>query len=470
MADRAAEEKPVFQPKPFSRSLKTFYGVGDMTFGWLGSVENYYWNYFLTNVAQFSLSVTTVVAMVVTAVDIPLSPLWGGLLNSIKPGKHGRYRTWLVKTPWVLMILYPFMFMRIGNEAVAAVLIVIAAIASHVAYAFPWNANMILVSVVGRTPEGRATLAGTRATWSSLSRIAFSYGAPALVAILIGRIGPNYGYGGFAFITAMLWTLGYLVNFLVTSGYEEIEAPTVSKHESKTKASGKDMAKALFQNPNLIALMGSMFPRYLFGSVQSAGALYYFNYVAHNPGLMAPYMLISAIGATLGSSVSGRVMRKLGARNCAILGFGVVGTTCLLAFLFYRNPWAVIGWLTLSFMANGMMTACETAMYADAAVYSQWKLGADARGWVMGLSVFPIKLSFVIRSLILNLVLALVGFSAAIPASEATVELQRGISMVFLVIPGVLVLVAMFVIIFGYRITKEKIAQYQEEIAARGGK
>jgi GPH family glycoside/pentoside/hexuronide:cation symporter len=107
-------------------------------------------------------------------------------------------------------------------------------------------------------------------------------------------------------------------------------------------------------------------------------------------------------------------------------------------------------------------------MYADAAVYSQWKLGADARGWVMGLSVFPIKLSFVIRSLILNLVLAMVGFNAAIPASEATLELQRGISMVFLVIPGILVLVAMFVIIFGYRITKEKIAQYQEEIAARG--
>jgi GPH family glycoside/pentoside/hexuronide:cation symporter len=160
-------------------------------------------------------------------------------------------------------------------------------------------------------------------------------------------------------------------------------------------------------------------------------------------------------------------MRKIGARNCAILGFGAVGLTCLLAFLFYRNPWAVIGLLTLSFLANGVMTACETAMYADAAVYSQWKLGADARGWVMGLSVFPIKTAFVVRSLILNLVLALVGFNAAIPSSEASVELQRGISMVFLVVPGVLVLLAMFVIIFGYRITKEKIAQYQEEIAER---
>jgi GPH family glycoside/pentoside/hexuronide:cation symporter len=467
MADRAAEEKPVFQPKPLSRALKTFYGVGDMTFGWLGNVENYYWNYFLTNVAQFSLSLTTVVTMVVTAVDIPLSPLWGGLLNSVKPGKHGRYRTWLVRMPWLLMILYPFMFMKIGNDLVAAILIVIAAIASHVAYAFPWNANMILVSVVGHTPEGRATLAGARATWTSLSRIAFSYGAPALVAMLVRKVGPNYGYGGFAFITAVFFTLGYFLNFALTNGYEEIEAPTVSKQESKTKASGKDMAKALFQNPNLIALLGASFSRFLFSSIQSAGALYYFNYVAHNPGLMAPYMLISAIGATAGSSVSGRVMRKIGARNCAIFGFGAVGVTCLLAFVFYRIPWAVIGWLTLSFLANGIMTACETAMYADSAVYSQWKLGADTRGWVMGLSVFPIKTAFVVRSLILNLVLALVGFNAAIPASEATVELQRGIGLVFLVVPGVLVLLAMVAIIFGYQLTREKIAQYHEEIAAR---
>jgi GPH family glycoside/pentoside/hexuronide:cation symporter len=185
---------------------------------------------------------------------------------------------------------------------------------------------------------------------------------------------------------------------------------------------------------------------------------------------MAPYMLISAIGATIGATISGRVMKKLGSRGCSILCYTIVGGTCLLAFLFYQQPWAVIGWLTVSFLANGVNTACETAMYGDSAVYSQWKLGADARGFVMGLSVFPIKTAFVIRSLILNSVLALVGFSALIPASEATVELQRGISMIFLVIPGVLMLVGMLVLLFGYRITKEKIAQYQEEIAARGGK
>jgi GPH family glycoside/pentoside/hexuronide:cation symporter len=331
----------------------------------------------------------------------------------------------------------------------------------------PWTANLVLVSVAGRTPEGRATLASIRATWSALGAIVFSYGAPALIAGTIAWAGPQFGYAGIALVTAVLFTLGYFINFLLTQGYEEIEAPSAGKTQSKSKASGGDMAKALFQNSHLIFLLIADFPRFLFSSLLMASVVYYFNYVAHRPGLIVVYMLVTAIGRTIGSYLSRLVMAKLTARIGTIIMYGIVGACCFIAFFNYMNPWWVIGFLILANLANGAMVATFTALYADAAIFSQWKLGADSRGWIMGLSTFPIKMAFVVRSFIINLVLGLVGFNAAIPASEATAELQRGISAAMLPVPGALMIIGMLILIFGYRITHKRVIQYQEEINAR---
>ena len=49
----------------------------------------------------------------------------------------------------------------------------------------------------------------------------------------------------------------------------------------------------------------------------------------------------------------------------------------------------------------------------------------------------------------------------------ASVELNKGICMAFMIIPALALIVAAVLLLFGFRLTKEKVEQYSAEIAAR---
>jgi GPH family glycoside/pentoside/hexuronide:cation symporter len=120
-------------------------------------------------------------------------------------------------------------------------------------------------------------------------------------------------------------------------------------------------------------------------------------------------------------------------------------------------------------MGYGICYACGSALYADAAVYSQWKLGADSRGWIMGLQNFPLKSAVVARAIILNGILVAAGFDARIDPAQTTETLKRGITAAFALVPGFFLCLGIFLILFGFRLTREKVVKYQNEINARIG-
>jgi len=130
----------------------------------------------------------------------------------------------------------------------------------------------------------------------------------------------------------------------------------------------------------------------------------------------------------------------------------------------------VITFMTIANIALGVTFSSSIVLYADAAIFAQWKLGADSRGWIMGLSNVPIKLAVIGRALVVNISLMLVGFNAAAIMEKPellTMELQKGITAAFALIPAIITISGIPLLFFGYRLTREKIVQYQAEIDAR---
>jgi GPH family glycoside/pentoside/hexuronide:cation symporter len=85
----------------------------------------------------------------------------------------------------------------------------------------------------------------------------------------------------------------------------------------------------------------------------------------------------------------------------------------------------------------------------------------------MGLSNLPLKLAIFIKGLIIPAMLAAAGFVAQMDPATATPELKAGITTLFCTIPGCTVLAGAVLLTFGYRLTTEKVLQYQNEIDAR---
>jgi len=98
------------RPQGLSKSIRYFFGIGDMCFALMTAVGAYYTTFYLTNIAQLSLGTVALVTSVVSVVDSLTSWVYGGVINSMKPMKWGRYRSWLVAFTWLIPIFYVLQF------------------------------------------------------------------------------------------------------------------------------------------------------------------------------------------------------------------------------------------------------------------------------------------------------------------------------------------------------------------------
>ena len=89
----------------------------------------------------------------------------------------------------------------------------------------------------------------------------------------------------------------------------------------------------------------------------------------------------------------------------------------------------------------------------------------------MGLVNLPLKVGVVMRSIIVGACLAIGGFDPNTTTVEnVTPAIQRGISMGFSLIPAIVLAVGLLLLmIFCYRLSKEKINECSAEIARREG-
>lgn len=460
------------QKKGLSKALKLFYGVGDCGFTLMSNIESYYFNFFLTNLAQFSLPMVTLITTISSTVDAVLSWIYGAILNSIKPMKWGRYRSWLIVIPWLVPFLYAFQFIKLGDGWVAAIVIIIAAIASHVAWNFAYVANVSMISVAGKTPEERSQLSSTRAAWANFSKVIFSYVGPGLAAVLAGVIGEVNQYGAAAFVLGCIMAVLYYVHFRMFDGYEEVQTDQIAKAKAekksaKDKTGGMDLIRALLQNPPLIALLIADLAKFMFNFVLMGVATYYFTYVAGDSGLLPTYILVTNIFCVIGAYLSKTLSNKFTTRNTTIGVMAIQAVLLIVSYLFYNNVNLVIVLMSVAMFGYGITYACTPALYGDTIVYSEWKTGKNAAGWISGLQNVPLKVSIMTRGIIINACLAMGGWVSGSEIVEASKELKNAISMGFMVIPAIALIVAVVALIFGFKLTKDKVNKYAAEIAAR---
>ena len=455
------------EPKGLSKALKMFYGVGDCGFTLMTNVESYYFSFFLTNLAQFGLGTVSFITTLASAIDACLSWMYGAVLNSIKPKKWGRYRSWLILLPWLVPFLFAFQFLKIGDGPLSIAIIIFSAVVSHVVWNIPYVANVSMIAVAGKTPDDRAQLASTRAAWANLSKVIFSYVGPPLAALFAGIIGEKSQYGATAFVLGCVMAVLYFAHFKMFDGYEEVETASSSVKKDTTKTSGGDLVKSLLQNPPLMTLMLADLAKWMFNFVCSGVAIYYFTYVAQNEKLLATYILISNILCVAGSYLAKNMAKKLSTRTTTIFTFFAMAVVLIVGNFTYSNVTLVIVLMSVAQFGYGIAYACTPALYADTIIYSEWKTGKNATGWISGLQNVPLKVGVMTRGIIISACLAMAAFDPSIDPAMATEGLKKGICMAFMIIPALALIIAAVLLLLGFCITKDKVEQYQAEISQR---
>ncbi len=449
------------KPKGLSTTLKYFFGVGDAGFTLMSNIETFYFMNFLTNIAVFSPAIAALINSVFSIIDACLSWIYGGIMNGTKAKKWGRYRSWLVMVPWIVPFIFAFQFVRIGdNEIISAALIIIAAVVSHVLWNFGYVANATLIGVVAKNSEERAVLASSRGTWSNVGGLLFTWMGLPFATLLANYVGEKNQFAAAAFCLGVLMAVGYYAHFKMTEGYEEIETENVTAAK-QNKVSIPDMFKSLFANPQLMILMLVDLAKWCVKFVTAASAIYYFRDAAHNVGLMVSYQLAIAIAATVGAAAVRYLAVYTSNRTTAIISMVGMAASLVAIYFAYANPVLVIALMTAAQFFYGIAYSATPALYADTVVYTTWKTGKNAAGWIMGLQNLPLKVAVFLRGTILGACLVAVGWS-----KDAVLEgtARQGMTVAFALVPAIFCAVGFLLLVFGYKLTREKIAQCQAEI------
>ena len=453
-----------------SRGIRYFYGVGDMLYTLMTYVYSYYQIYYLTNVARLNLATVSFIMTTCSAVDVATAMVASGIINSAKPMKWGRYRSWLIAVTWAIPIFYFFMYFRVAqSEIVSTVVFMIAMIGGRFLHDFPYCANASLICVVAKTPDERLAMASSRATWNNAAKFAWPLLGTQLLALLTAYFGEKYSYAMLAFLLALLMFLGFLVHFKLTEGYEESGREELANRAKAKRAQTGfvDLFRSLFANPPLLALIIADLAKWLFNFMVASTVVYYFTYVALNQGLQTTYTLMIAFMAVFGALGSRFIGKKLSARVTVIVSYVLMGACLLIGRVFFEKVWFVMVMLSVAQLFYGCVYSCSTALYADTAVYYEWKTGKNATGWIMGLSIVPLNIASLLKGSIVVSALALGGFSASIAASEASPAMREGIANALLIVPTVMLLIGALVLAFFYRLTKDRVEAMQVEIDRR---
>ena len=454
------------QPKRLTNALKYFFGVGDAGFVLMSNVETFYFMTFLTDLAGFAPAIAGMINSVFSIIDACLSWIYGGIMNGTKAKKWGRYRSWLVLTPWIVPFIFALQFIRFSdNEMLSAVLIIIAAVVSHILWNLAYVANATMVSVVGKTPDDKATLASSRATWNNIGGLLFSYMGLPFATVLAGVVGEKNQFAATAFCLGILMVAGYFAHFKMTDGYEEIETAETAKRAQANKISVPDMFRSLFANPQLMILMLADLAKWCVKFVTGAAAIYYFRDAAGNPGLMTGYMLSITLAAIVGAFVMRYLAKALSSRTVMIASYIGMAIFLYLIYVNYANPTMVITFMSCAQFFYGLAFAASPALYADTVTYTTWKTGKNAAGWIMGLQNLPLKVAVFLRGTIVAICLASVGWQSGV-VLEGTA--RQGMTIAFALVPAIFCAVGALLLIFGFRLTKEKILQCQKDLAAKG--
>lgn len=454
-----------------TKNLKYFFGIGDFFFNTMTQVQDVYFNFFLTNIAMFGLDVVTFIQTATNTVIALISWIYGAIISGTKPMRWGRNRSWLIVVPWIVPFIYMFKFKVIGDGGGFTIALIIgASIVASILWNFSYVANLGLINVIGKTPEERLQLSANRGAYNRASTITFSFMGLPLANLLATVVGEENKFAALAFTTGVMMAVGFFIHFKLSAGYESRETDAQAARANKAeKASIGGMLRSLFQNGPVLVLVIADTARWIANFVIMGCLMYYFTYVAHNTGMQATYMLIANSCCVLGALGCKAIGKKLGTRNTVIAGFFVLGGGLILARVFFQNPIAVIACMAFAQMGYGTIYSLTPALFSDASIYAEWKTGEDASTWIMGLGNVPLNIALMARGLIINGILAMVGFSASIDPATASIGVQAGISNAMLLVPGAIVLCGGLLLLFGFRIKAAQVTKMSEEIRQRRG-
>lgn len=434
---------------------KVSYGIGDFGFNLYWANISAFLLIFYTDVMGLAAGAVGTMMLVTKLVDAVADPFMGAIADRTRT-RWGRFRPYLLFAAVPLAITGVLTWtvpdLEGGGRLLWAYVTFTLMMFVYTVLSMPYSA---LSGVMTADSQQRTTLISFRFIAAFAGTTLVNWLTLDLVRWL-GRGDEQLGWQ----LTMVLYGIVAVATFVAVfaNTRERIEPPPQQRSTMR-----QDVLDLLGNKPWLVLFVLALV--IMVTIVMRSGSLvYYLKYYVSRPELTGLFLGSYSVALAIGAALTPLLTRLLDKRRLMMglmAGVGVI--SCAMYFVPKEQIWVMFALNTLVGLLLGPKSPLAFSMYADCADFTEWKTGRRATAMTFAAATFSQKLGGAVASAAIAWMLAAMGYIANQAQSDAS---RLGIVLLLTVIPGVVALVAVWVM-KAYPLNDAALARVQAELQAR---
>lgn len=434
---------------------KIGYGLGDMGFNFYWANISAFLLIYYTDVFGISAAAAGTMMLVTKIVDAFTDPLMGAIADRTR-SRFGKFRPYLL---WLALPLAGAGVLTYSTPDLGETGKLVWAYGTYTLLMLVYTAINIpysaLSGVITNDSQQRTTLVSFRFIGGFSGGILVTYLTPKLVPLL-GQGDDVLGWQLTMLVFGIAAALMFLITFLTT---KERIAPL----SLQPNAVRQDLIDLKNNKPWLVLFALALIIMVTI-TMRAGSGVYYFKYYVERPDLVGEFLSSYMLALALGAAATPLMTRFIDKKRLMVLLMSLTG---LLSIGMYFVPADAVGVIFALNLAIGFVLGPKSplafSMYADTADYNEWRTGRRATAMTFAAATFSQKLGGAIASALIGWLLAAIGYVANEQQSTGS---QTGIVLLISVIPGVIALLAAFVMRY-YSLDNQQLAKIQFDLQQR---
>jgi len=449
--------------RPFGMRDKIGYLMGDFGNDFFFILVSSYLMVFYTDIFHISAATVGALFMFARIWDAFADVTWGRFVDMRPASKHGKFKPWIFRMSFPLVISGVLMFVTIPGMSDGFYLA--WAFVTYIVWGTLYSTVNIpygsMASVITDNPEQRTSLSTWRTAGAMLASLIINAGAP-LIVMVDNQLDANRMFMA-ACIFGVLSICCYMACYKLST--ERIAAPVQEKGNTNLKAT----LKGLMKNKPLLWLLVAALLLMTVNMFISTVNVYLFKDYFASTAALSVYGVVQSAASFAVMPLIAPLVAKFGKKEISAFGLALAAIAYYaLFFMKDLSGMSFVAFAAVGLFGIAFFNTVVWAFVTDVIDYHELITGLREDGTVYSIYSFSRKVGQAIAGGIGGAAIAAVGYNAA--NAVQTESTLNGIHTLGTLIPAIVYTLILLVMLFCYPLTKKRTQEMNAELAARRNK
>lgn len=448
--------------RPFGWRDRIGYMLGDVGNNLTFYLQAAFFLIFYTNVMGISPGHVGTLLFVARIVDAFTDIAAGRLIDTLAPGRSGRFRPWLLRFMVPVAVATVLMFSPILQDgsygARLTWMVVTYLLWGAVCYTMVNIPYGSMVSVISNQPGHRASLSVFRALGGYLAFLALAGVLPLFVYVQVDGTSELSGSRMMlaALVCGALAVASYTVCFF--SVRERVTTPPKSRHERQGPL---ELLHALGSNRALTGIIAASLCMLVAMTMLASMLPYVYNEYFDRGRLLSLANIVGLIPVLLFLPIAATLARRVGKREIGIVGMGLATVAGLVLFgLRTDSPYVFTLGYAVLMLGYAAMESLIWAVISDVIDVQEIRTGERSDATIYALHSWSRKIGQALAGGLSGWSLGWIGYESALgQGAEQAEPVLTGIYALATAVPALLLGTAGMILVLWYPLSKKRVEQ-----------